>query len=68
MDNKHVDVSVDIGATVGSIIAFVLSYNTWHSIGWAIIHAILGWIYDIYFAFVYTDILKMYLDNLFSKF
>ena len=66
MERKHVDVSVDIGATIGSIIAFALSYNTWHSIGWAIIHAIFGWFYDIYFAIVYTDTLKNYLDHLFG--
>ena len=25
-----------------------------------------GWLYDIYFAIVYTDTLKAYLDHLFS--
>ena len=68
MEDRHTDISVDIGATIGSIIAFALSYNTWHSIGWGIIHAILGWFYNIYFAIAYTDILKGYLDHLSSLF
>lgn len=68
MDNKHVDVSIDIGTVVGNIIAFILSYNTWHSVGWAMIHGLLGWLYNIYFAIAHTDILKIYLDRLFGMF
>jgi hypothetical protein len=36
------------GALIGSIIATILSWTTWHSIGWAIIHFLFGWIYVFY--------------------
>jgi len=65
MSDKRIDVSVNLGATIGSIIAFILSYSTWRSVGWAIVHMLLGWFYNIYFAIAYTDILKGYLDRLF---
>ena len=62
------DQTISSGVGLGSILAFILSYCTWHSLGWAIIHAIFGWAYNIYFAIVYTDTLKTYLDYLFSLF
>ncbi len=37
----------------GSALAMVISYVTWQSIGWAILHGILGWLYVIYFVFKY---------------
>lgn len=60
--------ATDSGIGLGSILAFIVSYYTWHSIGWGIVHAIFGWLYLFYFALVYTDILKCYLDHLFSLF
>lgn len=56
------------GIGLGSVLAFIVSYCTWHSLGWGILHAIFGWAYLIYFAIVYTDILKRYLDHIFSLF
>jgi hypothetical protein len=41
------------GIGLGSIIAAVLSWMTWHSIIWAIIHGFFGWLYVIYFVVVY---------------
>ena len=38
------------GVGFGSALAIAISYNTNHSILWAIIHGILGWLYVIYFA------------------
>lgn len=38
---------------LGSAIAIVVSYAKWHSIAWAIVHGILGWIYVIYYAIKY---------------
>ena len=35
--------------TLGSIIAVIVSYSANHSIGWAIIHGLLGWIYVLYY-------------------
>ena len=39
--------------SLGKILAIVLSYSINHSIGWAILHGIFGWIYVIYFAIKY---------------
>jgi ABC-type Fe3+-siderophore transport system permease subunit len=41
---------VKYGASFGSALAIAISYTTNHSILWAIIHGILGWLYVIYFA------------------
>ena|SRR6516225_5458552 len=38
------------GVGFGSALAIAISYTTNHSILWAIIHGILGWLYVIYFA------------------
>jgi len=45
--------AVKSGITFGSALAMVISYTTWHSIGWAIIHGILSWVYVIYFIIRY---------------
>ncbi len=37
------------GVGFGSALAMVISYNANHSILWAIIDGILGWLYVIYF-------------------
>ncbi len=41
------------GISFGSALAMVISYVNWHSIGWAIIHGLLGWIYVIYYFIKY---------------
>jgi hypothetical protein len=38
------------GVGFGSALAIAISYPTNHSILWAIVHGILGWLYVIYFA------------------
>jgi hypothetical protein len=38
------------GVGFGSALAIAISYTNNHSILWAIIHGILGWLYVIYFA------------------
>ena len=37
------------GISFGCALAMVLSYAKWHSLGWAILHGVLGWLYVIYF-------------------
>jgi hypothetical protein len=37
----------------GTVLATVISYTAWHSITWAIIHGLLGWIYVFYYAIKY---------------
>lgn len=41
------------GIGLGSVIAIVISYMKWHSIGWAILHGMLGWAYVIYYLIEY---------------
>ena len=36
------------GIGIGSVIAVLLSWTTWHSVGWAIIHFLFGWLYVFY--------------------
>ena len=31
----------------------VISYVNWHSVGWAIVHGLMSWLYVIYFVLVY---------------
>jgi hypothetical protein len=38
------------GVGFGSALAIAISYANNHSILWAIVHGILGWLYVIYFA------------------
>ena len=37
------------GITFGAVLAMVISYVHWHSIGWAIFHGLLGWVYVVYY-------------------
>lgn len=41
------------GISFGMALAMVISYTQWHSIGWAIFHGMLGWVYVIYYAIKY---------------
>ena len=41
------------GNTFGSCLAMVISFTTWHSVGWAIIHGLLSWVYVIYYILRY---------------
>lgn len=45
--------TVKSGITFGSALAMVISYTTWHSVGWAIFHGLLSWLYVIYFIVKY---------------
>ena len=38
------------GVGFGSALAMAISYSTNHSILWAIIHGVFGWVYVVYFA------------------
>ena len=40
---------IDLLTLIGVIGAVVTSWNANHSVGWAIVHALLGWLYIIYF-------------------
>lgn len=47
MSNKS---SIGAGIGIGNIIAIVISWTANHSIIWALIHGLLGWVYIIYYA------------------
>jgi len=48
-DNSY----VKAGISFGSALAMVISYVNWHSVLWAVIHGLLGWIYVVYFVLRY---------------
>lgn len=52
-DNKIVKKTVKEGISFGSALAMVISFVTWKSVGWAIFHGLLGWVYVIYFLLRY---------------
>jgi len=41
------------GISFGSALAMVISYTTWGSVFWAIIHGLMSWVYVIYFILKY---------------
>ena len=45
--------TVKSGITFGSALAMVISYTTWHSVGWAIVHGLLSCVYVAYFVIRY---------------
>ena len=52
--NSIVQRTVKTGISFGSALAMVTSYTSWHSIGWAIFHGLLGWAYVLYVWIVHT--------------
>lgn len=42
------------GIGFGSCLAMVISFVTWKSVFWAILHGILGWIYVVYYLIKYV--------------
>ena len=46
--------NVQNGIGLGSILAVVISYVKWQSIGWAILHGAMGWIYVLYYYLNYV--------------
>lgn len=50
---EKVSKTVRSGISFGAALAMVISYTTWNSIGWAIIHGSLSWGYVIYFILRY---------------
>ncbi|WP_170272201.1 hypothetical protein [Clostridium tarantellae] len=41
--------TVKSGISFGACLAMVISYTSWQSIPWAIIHGLMSWFYVIYF-------------------
>ncbi len=49
----RVNKTVEEGIGFGSALAMVISFCTWKSVGWAILHGLLGWAYVIYYVIKY---------------
>lgn len=45
--------SVEKGISFGSALAMVISFCTWKSVGWAIVHGLFSWVYVIYYIIKY---------------
>ena len=45
--------SVEKGIGFGSALAMVISFVTWKSVGWAVIHGLMGWVYVVYYLIKY---------------
>jgi hypothetical protein len=45
----HNHVTVRTGTNLGMVIAVIISWMKWHSIGWAIVHGLFGWCYVFYY-------------------
>ena len=45
--------TIKTGVSFGSALAMVISYVNWHSVGWAILHGLLSWVYVIYYVLRY---------------
>ena len=56
LSSKTRNISIKIGSdgvTVGAALAMIISYVKWQSIGWAILHGVLNWLYVIYYIIKY---------------
>ena len=51
--NQKTVKQVTKGLSFGAALAMVISYVTWRSIGWAIFHGLLNWVYVVYFVLKY---------------
>ena len=51
--NENTKEAAKQGSTFGTCLAMVISYANWHSVGWAIVHGLMSWLYVIYFVLVY---------------
>lgn len=52
-DSNGVKSSVKAGISFGTALAMVISYTTWQSVGWAIFHGLLSWVYVVYYVIKY---------------
>ena len=48
--------SSNTGIGIGTVVACIISWSTWHSIWWCIWHGIWGWLYVIYYFIKYSGV------------
>ena len=51
-ERTYTETAVKSGIGFGSALAMVISFSINHSIFWAIIHGLMGWIYVVYRALI----------------
>ncbi len=49
----YINKTIKNGMSFGGVLAMVVSYNAWQSIGWAIFHSLLSWVYILYYIIRY---------------
>lgn len=50
---QNITKEITKGVGFGAALAMVVSYVKWQSIGWAIVHGLLNWVYVIYYIIKY---------------
>lgn len=53
INTKNVTENITKGVSFGAVLAMVISYVKWQSIGWAVLHGLLNWVYVIYYVIRY---------------
>ena len=51
--NRDVQIGPKEGIGMGAVLAMIISYAKWQSIGWAILHGMFNWAYVIYYMIKY---------------
>jgi hypothetical protein len=52
---QHVAKATKVGVGFGTALAISISWSVNKSIGWAIVHGVLSWVYVIYYAMKSTN-------------
>ena len=53
INTKNVTENITKGVSFGAVLAMVISYVKWQSIGWTVLHGLLNWVYVIYYVIKY---------------
>jgi len=53
INTKNVTENITKGVSFGAVLAMIISYVKWQSIGWAVLHGLLNWVYVIYYVIKY---------------
>lgn len=53
INTKNVTENITKGVSFGAVLAMVISYVKWQSVGWAVLHGLLNWVYVIYYVIKY---------------
>ena len=53
MRDSNLKTTLKSGISFGSALAMVISYTNWHSVGWAVVHGLMGWLYVGYYIIKY---------------